>query len=144
MSFDTNKFESARFQFREATVKTPDLSEFFDGDPLWTVRGLSGHEMASVREAAKTAANIDAVVGKLLQGSAAEKADAVKEALGANTVAGTPEDLVRRIHMLKFGSVDPACDQRMAVKLADVSVTTFYELTNKITELTGLGKRLGE
>jgi len=146
MGFNIEKFNNAKFQHREAVVKVPDLADFFGQDdaPEWKLRGLTGHEMAAVREAAKAAVNIDEVVGKLLQGSAAAKADAVKEALGVPTEAGTPEDLVRRIHMLKYGSIDPACDQRMAVKLADSFVIVFYQLTNKITELTGLGKRLGE
>ena len=146
MGFDADKFNNAKFAFRESTVNVPALAAFFpDGEPPeWKVRGLTGHEMASVREAAKVAANVEAIVGQLLQGDAAARADAVKSAIGISTQAGTPEDMVRRIHMLKHGSVEPACDQRMAVRLADVSVTTFYELTTKITELTGLGKRLGE
>ena len=146
MGFDITKFNDAQFSHREATVKVPSLALFFpEGEtPEWMVRGLTGHEMASVREAAKVSANVEAIVGKLLQGDASARADAVKEAMGVSTKASTPEDMVRRIHMLKHGSVEPVCDQRMAVRLADVSVTTFYELTNKITELTGLGKRLGE
>ncbi len=41
--------------------------------------------------------------------------------------------------MLVYGSVNPKCDQSMAVKMGEFYPTTLYKITNKITELTGMG-----
>jgi len=68
--------------------------------------------------------------------------DAIRESLGMTDE--TPDDIARRIAMLRYGSVDPECSQEMAVKVAKSFVIVLYSLTNKIMELTGLGSTLGE
>lgn len=144
MSFNLDKFNGASFSARTADVAVHDLADFFEGDdsPKWQVRGLSGHELGQVNEAVEINNNLTAMLGALASENIKEKIDGLKESLGLTDK--TPNDLVRRIALLKFGSVEPKVDQPMAVRMADAYPVTFYALTNKILELTGQGKTLGK
>jgi hypothetical protein len=144
VAFNTEKFDQSQFQERTTEVPVPELSEFFDKEDklIWTVRGLTGHELAKVNEAIRLNKDIDSILSGITSETQSEKIEAVKESLGLTD--NTPGDLVRRIAALKNASVDPVTSQEMAVKLADTFPTIFYLLTNKIFELTGEGKMLGE
>lgn len=144
MGFSIEKFDQTQFQDRVIEVKVPELSKFF-GDkekPIWIVRGLTGHELAKVNEAVRANKDVGSILSGITSEDHSEKIEAIKESLGLTD--NTPGDLVRRIAALKNASVDPIASQEMVVKLADTFPTTFYLLTNKIFELTGEGKMLGE
>ncbi|HHB11934.1 MAG TPA: hypothetical protein ENK62_01885 [Chromatiales bacterium] len=142
MGFDSRKFLNTEFRPRTEEVRVPDLAPFFDGEPVWVVRGLTGHELARVNAAAEAARSMEALAEALAAQAPAEKAEALKQLLGLGE--DTPEDLARRIEMLRLGSVEPECDRELAVKLADAYPVEFYQLTNAISRLTGMGKLPGE
>ena len=148
MPFDLTKFAAADFTARTEDVPVPDLAPFFgDGDPaVWTVRGLTGAELARVNEATDAAKNLEALAEALASPAGREKAGALRSLLGLADGAGAdvPQDLVKRIEMLRAGSVAPVADRQLAVRLADVYPVEFYQLTNAITRLTGQGKILGK
>ena len=144
MAFNIDKFDQAQFTDRIVDVKVPELKSFFDDgeDTVWKVRGLTGHELAKVNEAVKMNKDVASILSGITSELNSDKIDAIKETLGLST--NSPDDLVRRIATLRSGSVSPVISQEICVKLADSFPTTFYLLTNKIFELTGEGKQLGE
>lgn len=141
---DFNKFLNASLAMREATIPVPELKDFFgDNEPNWTVRGLTAAELARANDAAESGQSINDLVEALAKG---EKADAIRKLAG---VPGkdVPKDVSRRIQMLVSGSVSPKLDEEMrdvAVKLAETFPTVFFNLTNKIVNLTGEGAEMGK
>ena len=146
MTFDLERFRGASLAPRQATVPVPDLAPFFaeGAEPVWIVKGLTGEEIARCNESSTRHAVVTAAV-QALANSAAAKADTV-EALQSLLGFGTdvPEDLAKRFDHLTFGSVSPAIDRALAVKLFAAYPIVAYTLTNKILELTGLGPDVGK
>lgn len=148
MEFDVQKFVGASFARREEDVPVPDLRDWFKGagdddeTPVWRVRGLTGAELATVNEAQSRNRNKNAVVEALHSDKSAHVTDAIRELIG--TGDSVPDDLARRMEMLVMGSVAPECPANLAVKLAEAYPVEFYELTTKITQLTGLGSEPGK
>lgn len=138
-TFDKKKFMKTTFEPRIEKVPVPDLKEFFeDGAELvWSVRNLSGHELGKVNEAKERNRNIEAILEALVSEQSKEKAEAIKHLIGLNN--DTPGDIVQRLEMLIIGSVDPVCDQEMAVKICTYFPAVFVPLTNAIRNLTGQG-----
>ena len=144
---DVQQFLDAALSLREQEVKVPELSEWFPkGKAVWRVRGLTAAELARANESADHGTeNIKALVSALA-GGAGDKADAIKKLVGIPS-EDMPADISRRIEMLACGSVDPVVggDNRdVAVRLAEMFPVTFYELTNAIKSLTGMGAELGK
>lgn len=139
MSFDSKGFKKAKFEPRVEGVSVPDLREYYSEgtDAVWLVRGLTGHELGQVNESAQRARNMDAAIEALVSDKASDKCDAIRALIGVD--GSTPVDIVRRIEMLRIGSVDPVCDQDLSVKLCTHFPVEFMQITNKITELTGKG-----
>jgi len=135
--FNTDKFMQVTLQHRQETVKVGALSEWFDGEPDWIVRGLSGEEMARAQESATKSKNLVAIVEAISSNVKKEKVDALKDLLGTND--SVPVELAKRMEMLVYGSVEPVTDLSLAVKLAQSFPVEFMQLTTKILELTGLG-----
>lgn len=144
MAFDLQKFQQAAFTAREATVDVPALQPFFaEGEePRWTVRGLTGAELASANEAKDKNRNLLALTEALVSGGETEKSAAIKGILGLSEQV--PDDIARRLAMLVSGSVEPKIDHETAIKLAEAFPVAFYALTNRILELTGAGSELGK
>lgn len=137
--FNADKFIQTQLEHRTEEVEVEDLKEWFDKDDkaLWKVRGLSGEEVAKAQETASKSKNLTAIVEALASNAKAEKVSALKELLG--TADSVPVELAKRMEMLVHGSVEPATDLALAVKLAKNFPVTFMTLTTKILELTGLG-----
>lgn len=147
MDFDVNKFTNTAFKRREEDVPVPDLRDWFKGlkegeKPVWRVRGLTGEELARVNEASARNRNKNAVIDALNSDKSEKVTDAIRELIG--TGSSVPDDLARRIELLTMGSVAPECTHQVAVKLAEAFPVEFYELTTKITQLTGLGSEPGK
>jgi len=144
MTFNIEKFSGSEFNYPVIDIKVPTLEQFFEEDELaiWQVKGLTGHELAKVNEAIKLNKDVASIISGISSEVNSEKIDAIKEVLGINDTS--PDDLVRRLSALVLASVSPEITQEIAVKLADSFPTVFYLLTNKIFELTGDGKSLGE
>jgi hypothetical protein len=140
---DLQKFLQAQFQAREAAIKLPpDLHAFFGKE--WRVRGLNAAELARSREAGERGESLKALVSAMA--GAGDKAEAIKKSMGLSDDE-VPTDISRRIEMLTAGSVEPKLgseNREIAVKLSETHATTFYELTNKILELTGSGSEVGK
>lgn len=136
MSFKAKDFLKQQFTARTEKVSVPDLADWFEGDAVWTVRGLSASEFARCQEAEAKRSNIG-IFCNALQLSAENRAD-LQKLLG--TSGDVPGDIARRLEMLVIASVDPVIDMLVAIRLADAFGVVFYQLTNKILELTGQGK----
>ncbi len=142
MAFDTNKFQCTKFSERTEDVPVPDLQQFFKGDAVWKVRGLSGEEMAIVDESEARAKNMLATTAALVGAEQKEKISAMRELLGVSEK--TPLTLLRRIDTLLLGSVEPKIDRQLAVKLADCYPMEFKLLVLTILTLAGKGKVPGK
>lgn len=144
MPFDMKGFKKAEFRDRTEDVPVPELKQWFaeDEDPVFTVRGLTGVEVAIGRQAAEKYSNLKAVMEKIASSMAQEKADGINDvlALGNNT----PEEAARRVEHLRLGCVSPELDAEAAAKFFEAYPITAYTLTNKIIALTGEGKTPGE
>lgn len=144
---DLSKFLQASLAPRQASLEVPELAQFFgeDEEPLWTVRGLTAHELGRANESAERGQdNLKALI-EAMSGSG-DKAEALRKSMGLSDKE-VPADVSRRIEMLMAGSVEPALGQEsreIVVKLAEMFPTVFYNLTNKILSLTGQGADEGK
>ena len=86
MSFDLERFRGTALAPRQAAVPVPDLAAFFaDGtDPVWTVRGLTGEEIARSNESSARSASLVAAIQALANSAALkdEKVEALQSVLG--------------------------------------------------------------
>ena len=137
--FDNKKFLQTQFVPRETNVPVPDMKDFFPEDvkPVWTVRGLTGVELARTNEAVARNKDMAAILEGLISQSNQEKVASVKQLIGIDSKV--PGDIAKRVEMLVIGSVNPVIDTEIAVKVCSVFPIEFYELTNKIVVLTGQG-----
>lgn len=142
MGFKADKFAKTAFQPRTARVSLPDLSEFFEGEAAWVVRGLNGMEVCQCNEAAERNRSRAAIAEGLLSEDSGKQVEALREMLGVGSAV--PDDIAKRLEMLVMGSVDPVIDHPTAVKLCQAYPVEFYNLTTKILELTGLGSEPGK
>jgi hypothetical protein len=138
MAFQAERFRQAEWTPRTETVEIPALAGFFaEGEaPAFTVRGLTAAELQLALEAGKRQSGVEAVVKAIT--TQKEQVNQIRAALGLTQ--DTPGEVVRRIEMLVQGSVAPKLDHADAVKLAEVCPVEFFDLTNRITSLTGQGQ----
>lgn len=141
--FDAQRFLQTLFAARTAEVAVPDLRAWFGPDdaPVFIVRGLTGEEVARANEAADRAAKLRAALEALADAGAVRR-EAVATVLG--TGDDVPDDLLKRYEHLIAGSVEPAIDREIALKLFREFPIVGYQLTNKILELTGMGADPGK
>ena len=141
--FDIKKFEETKFKENIKDIEIVELKSFFDEKekPIWKVKALTGHELAKVNDSVKQNKDLSTLIQGIV-GSSKEKVESIKEVMGISD--NTADDLVRRISILVYGSVEPKITQEISVKFADVYPTQFYLLTNEIMGLTGSGKLSGE
>jgi hypothetical protein len=144
MGFDAKKFLKTKFTPRTDEVPVPDLQAFFPegAKAVWTVRGLTGQEVGRANEAAERNKNIAAILEGLTAESAKDKAEALKELLGIG--GNTTADIAKRLEHLTVASVDPKCTLDLAVRICEVFPVEFFQITNKITILTGQGQMPGK
>jgi hypothetical protein len=135
MGFNAQGFQDTQFEPRRKKVPLPALARWFDGAPLWEVRGLNADELHRAIDASKKQANVEAIVRAIT--ASGDKAEAVRKAIGLT--AGSSAEVVKRLEMLVLASVEPKIDHATAAKLAETFPIEFFTLTNVITELTGLG-----
>ena len=142
MGFRADAFAAAAFEHRTDVVPVPSLADWFEGDAVWTVRGLTAHELARANEAAEKRNNAAALLEALVGGSKQAKVKELREAMALTDA--TPAEISKRLEMLTSGSVDPPCDHSTAVLIAERYPIEFYQLTNRITSLTGQGQQPGK
>ncbi|MBF0140071.1 MAG: hypothetical protein HQL74_07310 [Magnetococcales bacterium] len=141
--FDTKAFLTARFTDREADIELPGLEEWMPGGKtaVFTVRGLTGEEVARVREAVELNSSIDAVASKV-SGFGQYAAGLLMNVFGMMDPVGgsVPDGHVYFIAVVRQGCVSPKLDQEMAVKFGREYPIQFGMVAKKILELTGLGR----
>lgn len=144
MSFNVDKFQQTSFTQRKEAVPVKELKPFFDGEgePIWTVRGLNGEELALIDEAEEKAKNLLAMTTAMVGADQKEKVEALREMVGVSEK--TPISLIRRLEILILGSVEPKVDRQLAVKLAECYPMEFKLLYLTILKLSGKGKVPGK
>jgi len=137
MSFNADTFLAAQFTARTERVLVPQLAEFFapGAEPEFVVRGLSVNELQRAMEAGTRQNGLDAVVKAIA--SQKDQVTQIRRALGLS--ADTPGEIAKRIEMLVQGCISPVLTHAVAVKMGEVCPIEFYDLTNKITLMTGQG-----
>jgi len=142
--FDSKKFMAQAYSNREKAVPVPDLAAYFEEgeEPVWTVRGLTGNELANCNEASENSKQLAAAVDALASGNAKEVIEHLKETMGMGD--DVPRETTRRMSMLQLASVKPEITLDVAVKMNDKHPIEFLQLTNAITEMTGAGAVLGK
>jgi hypothetical protein len=137
MGFNTEAFAAAEFTARTESVDIAQLAEFFaPGElPTFVVRGLTANELQRAMDAGAKQGAIDTVVKAIA--SQKEQVAQIRKALGM--AADVPGEVAKRMEMLVQGCVAPPLNHAAVAKLAEVCPIEFYDLTNKITLMTGQG-----
>lgn len=136
--FNVDKFDQSQLEHRTSELELPALKSYFDeGEkPAFKVRGLSGAELQVAIDAQKRNTTTESLIVALAKLPA--DVATIRQAIGLPS-KDTPGELAKRIEMLTLGSVSPKLEQHIVVKLAEKFPIEFYQLTNLITELTGMG-----
>lgn len=136
MAFDKAAFMRQTFEPRIATIDLPALKLWFDGkNTEWKVRGQTASEMARSFDSANKAKNLESIINAISHSE--NQVKELKKAIGISD--DVPDDIIKRLEQLVSCSVEPVCDMPLAVKLAETFPIEFYQITNKIVELTGQG-----
>jgi hypothetical protein len=140
---DYKGFMRAKFIPRTAFIEVPEIAEWFGKDqaPGFMVRGLSGDELAiSNLEATKDIVDLSQ---KLLSGVVDSMSDALKVLFDAHTDE-IPSVMAKNFHLFMFGLLTPDIPEgerlEFAEKFSKRLPVDFLRVTNKITELTGMGQ----
>lgn len=143
--FDSKKFSQAKFQPRTKAVAVPDLAPWFPSKEkaVWVVRGLTGKEIGMTKEAAAKNKSVAGIIEMLKSVKVTDQTDALQAIMNLGTKS-TPDNIAERLDQLVTGSVDPKCDLELAIKICERFPVDFFNLTNKILELTGKGMEPGE
>lgn len=144
MPFDADRYINTKFVPRTFDMNVPMLKEFFDeGEkPIFRLQGLTGQEIGQCKVAPGTMKDVRALMDGLMSSASKEKADAVKDLFGINDV--TPDIVIERLEQFKRGCVDPVINDEVARKICHDFGVKFWEMTNKILELSGLGFEPGK
>jgi len=142
--FNLENFRSTEFERRTKKMPVPELKPFFPektkrADMVWVVQNMSGEELYRMRESVERNIDLEKTVSALATG---QKAEVIKDALGLS--GKTPDEMVRRLSVLVFGSVEPAIERADAVKIAEEYSLVFDRLTQEIMVLSGQGSKPGE
>lgn len=143
-----NRFLTAHLAPRQLDTEAPELvgTLFDEGEPaVWTVRGLTAAELGRCKQASHEGMDTIKALVQAMAGDG-DKAAQIRKAFGLSD-DDVPQDISYRIEVLAAGSVSPALgteNRDVAVRLAETFPTTFYDLTNKILNLTGQGAVLGK
>lgn len=145
---NVQRFLDAALSPRELDVTVPELvGTLFDAgeSAVWTVRGLTAAELGRAKQASEEGLDTVKALVQAMAGDG-DKAAQIRKAFGLSD-DDVPPDVSYRIEVLAAGSVSPVLgveNRDVAVKLAEAFPTTFYDLTNKILNLTGQGAVLGK
>ena len=145
MGFEAKQFLKTKFVHRTEDVPVPDLAAYFsDGaKAVWTVRSLTGQELGRVKETPDRLKKMSGILSGLMSSVTKEVKESIETVLGGGTLE-TPDDIAIRLGQLVTASVEPKCTLDLAVRICEVAPVTFYQLTNRITILTGQGQEPGK
>jgi len=139
-AFNAKDFMKAEFRPRTGEILLPALKGFFTNgaQPLFKLRGLNAVEIANTNEAAITNQRKDNAIQAITDRQ--EEIEIMREALGISV--DIPYEIAKRIEQLIIASIEPKLERRVVLKLQEVYPIEFYQLTNEIIRLTGLGMDL--
>jgi hypothetical protein len=133
MAFKAKAFEKAKFEPRTVDVPVPGMAEWFEGDPVWKVRGLTGNELGRCNEMMESRKSLTEIIQDILVKKNDESADDY-----------VPKEKALRVEYLILGSLDPVCDMTMAAKINEPFPAEFNIITTEIIRLTGQGQTVGK
>jgi hypothetical protein len=138
--FDISKFDRATFQPREDEMKLDGLKDFFKGEPIIKVRGLTINEFSKCKDINSNTKLIQSLSEALFANSGKDIKDNVEKLIGfGDDVA---PDVKYRIQLTLFGLIEPKLERGQIVKLGEAFPTEFFMISNKIVELTGQGQEV--
>ena len=142
--FDAAKFERQEFHARIEEVELDVMAPFFEeGErPIFKIRSLTSDEVARTNDAIKTAQLAEGMLEALLTNNKGDIAKQLKSQLGYGDDVNV--DVQRRIETIIHGTVEPKLPRELIVKMAANLPKAFFKLSNRITEITGLGNELGK
>ena len=140
MAFNPEKYMTDEFEDRVIDYPVPDLAPWCDGEAVFKIRGLTGVELAQVRENLNRRKAAQKLLGEA-ESKSIDKAitDAARVILG---LVGDkiPEEHARFIDIVVFGCVEPKMDLQAAVALGKNHPVEFSGIANQIMMLTGQGR----
>lgn len=147
MSFEPDRFLATKWQRREMDVAVPTLKEFFtNGEkPIWKIQSLEGGELAQAKHAKERNLRLRAGIDSIAEILSIK--DKKKLKLKFDDILGNIEsqsDTVWRTELLILGSVEPTVDYPLAALLFKARPTEYYNITNEIIRLSGLGHEPGK
>ena len=142
--FKANAFEQANFEERTEEVEVLVMKGFFPkGEkPLFKVRGLTADEVARTNKATDNSKVAESMIKALATMDQEGMVEALKSKLGYGEEVDA--EVERRIELIIYGTVEPKLPRELVVKMGNVFPTAFYLLSNKITDLTGMGQVTGK
>lgn len=139
--FNFDEFLNRKVIPRTEDIIVEPLAPFFDGNPVFKVRGLTGEELARCIQAAKSYSQLSGIVSGILSDSPKDKVNAIKSSVGLSD--DIPEDFAKRIEMMLVATLTPEnLTREVVVKLGQVLPVEFMIITNTILTLTGQGANL--
>lgn len=139
--FDTKKFMTTHFLPREEDVPVPDMKDFFEEgkEPVWRVRGLTGQELGVANETVeRNRRPLAEVLEKMVASLSVKDVEAAAEKV--KDPDRITDEIAKRLEMFVIGSVSPKASMELAIKVCKVNGVEFFEITNVINRLTGLGQ----
>lgn len=142
--FDAAKFDRQEFHPRTEDVYLDVMAPFFpEGEePIFKIKSLSADEVARTNDAIKTAKMAESMIDALATMNKPDMVKSMKAQLGYGDEINS--DVQRRIELIIYGTIEPELPRELIVKMAENLPTAFYKLSNRITEITGLGHELGK
>jgi hypothetical protein len=147
MAFDVDRFITSNWQRRTANVAVDTLKEFFDKDekPIWQIQSLEGSELAQAKHAKERNIRLKASAESIAEILSTKNKTKLKESIsGIFGNIDAENDTAWRTELLILGSVKPAVDYQLAAMLFKARPTEYYNLTNEIIRLSGLGHEPGK
>ncbi|MEH6575791.1 MAG: hypothetical protein V7731_01820 [Amphritea sp.] len=139
MPFDVKQFDRATFKAREAFASFPALKGFFDEgeEPGFTVRGLSGTEIALAKQDAQRGRLVTETLLQMNSANEKEKVSAMLQEMGIND--DDPAEVAQLLSHLEYGIIEPKLTRAQIVKLVEFYGVDMLVIGRKILELSGQG-----
>jgi hypothetical protein len=140
MAFNPEKYLAEEFEDRVIDFPVPDLAPWCDGEAVFKLRGLTGVELAQVRENLNRRKAAQKLLGEA-ESKSIDKAitDACRVILGL-VGEKIPEEHAKFIDLIVFGCVEPKMDIQAAAALGKNSSIEFEAIARQIMMLTGQGR----
>lgn len=147
MGFEPDRFLATQWQRREFDVAVPTLKEFFakDEKPIWKICSLEGKELAQAKHAKERNLRLRAGIDSIAEILSIKDKKKLKNKF--DDILGNIEaesDTVWRTELLILASIEPQVDYPLAAMLFKARPTEYYNITNEIIRLSGLGHEPGK